>query len=281
MTSSVPFVRFSHPIGGSGTWPDHEETDCEGIRVIDLPFFSIYAMMTEPPGLRVCLPGRMAIGKQGRSFYEGEYQEMKNRNKKMILVVFLTGILIMSGCAAMKENVSKGYSDHPENDASHLEKEVREKYDQLVQHLIKNNISVTAMESCTAGQIASLLTDTSGSSAIMKGAFVTYSNEAKIRAGVSEKTINEYGVYSKETAAEMARVCREYYDADIGIGVTGSFGNVDPKNEDSVPGEVYFAISTREGTESFYCEVPEQPSRLYYKLYMANVIADEIIKTVR
>jgi PncC family amidohydrolase len=213
--------------------------------------------------------------------YEGEYQEMKNRNKKMILVVFLTGILIMSGCAAMKENVSKGYSDHPENDASHLEKEVREKYDQLVQHLIKNNISVTAMESCTAGQIASLLTDTSGSSAIMKGAFVTYSNEAKIRAGVSEKTINEYGVYSKETAAEMARVCREYYDADIGIGVTGSFGNVDPKNEDSVPGEVYFAISTREGTESFYCEVPEQPSRLYYKLYMANVIADEIIKTVR
>lgn len=199
----------------------------------------------------------------------------------MILVVFLTGILIMSGCAAMKENVSKGYSDNPENDASHLEKEVREKYDQLVQHLIKNNISVTAMESCTAGQIASLLTDTSGSSAIMKGAFVTYSNEAKIRAGVSEKTINEYGVYSKETAAEMARVCREYYDADIGIGVTGSFGNVDPKNEDSVPGEVYFAISTREGTESFYCEVPEQPSRLYYKLYMANVIADEINKSVR
>lgn len=94
-------------------------------------------MMTEPPGLWACLPGRMAIGKQGRSFYEGEYQEMKNRNKKMILVVFLTGILIMSGCAAMKENVSKGYSDNPENDASHLEKEVREKYDQLVQHLIK------------------------------------------------------------------------------------------------------------------------------------------------
>ena len=137
------------------------------------------------------------------------------------------------------------------------------------------------MESCTAGQIASLLTDTSGSSAIIKGAFVTYSNEAKIRQGVSENIINEYGVYSKETAAEMARVCRDFYDADLGIGVTGSFGNIDPKNKDSVPGEVYFAISTREGTESFYCEVPEQPSRLYYKLYMANVIADEINKSVR
>ena len=137
------------------------------------------------------------------------------------------------------------------------------------------------MESCTAGQIASLLTDTSGSSAIIEGAFVTYSNEAKIQIGVSEKIINEYGVYSKETAAEMATVCREFYDADIGIGVTGTFGNVDPKNKDSVPGKVFVAISTREGTESFYCEVPEQPSRLYYKLYIANVIADEIYTKVR
>ena len=196
----------------------------------------------------------------------------------MILVVFLTGILISTGYAATEENVSKGYSDNAKDDAIYLEEEVRKKYDDLVKHLIKSDISITTMESCTAGQIASLLTDTSGSSAIFEGAFITYSNDAKIQIGVSEKIINEYGVYSRETAAEMARVCREFYDADIGIGVTGSFGNVDPKNKDSVPGKVFFAISTREGTESFYCEVPEQPSRLYYKLYMANVIADEIIK---
>ena len=199
----------------------------------------------------------------------------------MILVVFLTGILIMSGCAAMEENVSKGYSDNTMDDAVYLEEEVRKKYDSLVKYLIQSNISITTMESCTAGQIASLLTDTSGSSSIIKGAFVTYSNEAKIQIGVSEKIINEYGVYSEETAAEMARVCRAFYDADIGIGVTGTFGNVDPKNKDSAPGEVFFAVSTREGTESFYCEVPEQPSRLYYKLYMANVIADELNKKVR
>ena len=201
---------------------------------------------------------------------------MKIWNTKLILVVFLTGILICTGRAIMEENASKGHSDNTMDDALYLEEEVRKKYDNLVKYLIQNNISITTMESCTAGQIASLLTDTSGSSAIIEGAFVTYSNEAKIQIGVSEKIINEYGVYSKETAAEMAMVCREFYDADIGIGVTGTFGNVDPKNKDSVPGKVFFAISTREGTESFYCEVPEQPSRLYYKLYMANVIADEI-----
>jgi len=199
----------------------------------------------------------------------------------MILVVILTGILILAGCTIMEENIAKGYSDKIKDDAFNLEEEVRGKYDNLVKYLIKSNISITTMESCTAGQIASLLTDTSGSSAIIKGAFVTYSNDAKIRLGVSEKIINEYGVYSKETAAEMARVCREFYDADIGIGVTGSFRNADPKNKDSIPGEVFFAISAQEGTESFCCEVPEQPSRLYYKLYIANVIADEINKKVR
>lgn len=157
------------------------------------------------------------------------------------------------------------------------EKEIRAKYSDLVKHLIENNLSITTMESCTGGQIASLITDTEGSSAIMKGAFVTYSNEAKIRIGVSKETIREYGVYSKETAVEMARVCREYYDADIGIGVTGSFGNTDPNNEDSVPGEVYFAIATRKETRSFYFKVPEQPSRLYYKLYMADKIAMELL----
>ena len=206
---------------------------------------------------------------------------MKKRNKKMILVGLLTGVLFLAGCAKTEKNVSKGHSDSTKDSAVCFEEQVREKYDDLVKYLIKSNISITTMESCTAGQIASLLTDTSGSSAIIKGAFVTYSNDAKIRQGVSENIINEYGVYSKETAAEMARVCRDFYDADLGIGVTGSFGNVDPKNKDSVPGEVYFAISTREGTESFYCEVPEQPSRLYYKLYMANVIVDEINKKVR
>ena len=168
--------------------------------------------------------------------------------KTILFVVFLTSIFTFTGCAIMENNASKEYFNNTNDyNASHLEEEVREKYDNLVKYLIKNNISITTMESCTAGQIASLLTDTSGSSAIIKGAFVTYSNEAKIRLGVSGETIDEYGVYSKETAAEMARACREFYDADTGIGVTGTFGNVDPENKDSVLGEMYFVISTRVG----------------------------------
>ena len=157
------------------------------------------------------------------------------------------------------------------------EASVRAKYDRLTLRLIAEGTSITTMESCTAGQVASLITDTEGASEIMKGAFITYSNLAKIRQGVPAETIERYGVYSEQTAAAMAEACRAAYAADIGIGVTGSFGNADPNNPDSVPGEVFFAVATAGGTAAHRCTLPPQPSRLAYKLYAADLIADSII----
>ena len=154
--------------------------------------------------------------------------------------------------------------------------DTRAKYRELTETLIRKNITITTMESCTSGQIASLITDTEGSSAIFKGAYVTYSNEMKVQCGVPKNVIEKYGVYSSETAAAMAEACRRNLGADIGIGITGSFGNVDPSNADSVPGEVFFAISPADSTESYHCTVPTQPSRLAYKLYMAEAVADKL-----
>ncbi|MCC8081203.1 MAG: CinA family protein [Lachnospiraceae bacterium] len=108
--------------------------------------------------------------------------------------------------------------------------------------LIERNISVSVMESCTSGLFASSITDTEGASAVFRGSFVTYSNEAKVMQGVPEETIAVYGVYSLPVAEAMAEACREAYGAQIGIGITGTTGNTDPNNSDSVPGEVYYAI---------------------------------------
>lgn len=153
----------------------------------------------------------------------------------------------------------------------------REKYRKLTLRLIEAGRTITTMESCTSGQVASLITDTEGASAVMPGAYVTYSNSAKVRMGVPAETIGTFGVYSAETAAAMARACRENCGTDIGVGVTGTFGNVDPSNADSAPGEVYFAIDKADGTTVWHCAVPAQPSRLAYKLYMADVIADRLL----
>ena len=123
--------------------------------------------------------------------------------------------------------------------------------DAVVKNLIENNISITCMESCTSGLVASMLTDTAGASAIFRGSLVTYSNATKIAAGVDAKVIEQFGVYSEETAKEMAQVVQKLYQTDVALGVTGSTGNVDPNNPDSVIGQVHYAILIKGRMNSF------------------------------
>lgn len=160
------------------------------------------------------------------------------------------------------------------------EKKIRAAYSELTRLLISRGLTITTMESATSGQIASLITDTEGSSAIIKGAYITYSNSAKIQLGVPAEIIEKHSVYSKETALAMATACKCSFGADIGIGVTGTMGNVDPANsEASVPGQVYFAIDYK-GHHCFFYELPVQSSRLAYKLIVADLVRKELMKII-
>ena len=159
------------------------------------------------------------------------------------------------------------------------ESEIRNDYRKLTMLLIERSMTITTMESATYGQIASLITDTEGSSAVLKGAFITYSNEAKIMQGVPQEVLDKYTVYSRETAEAMVRACVSAYNANIGIGVTGTMGNADPENiEASVPGRVYFAIGINGDIQSYYIELNPQPSRLAYKLAVAKEIYDALME---
>lgn len=172
----------------------------------------------------------------------------------------------------MIDNKVNDYKQYRENN-------IRENYRKLTRLLIFKGLTITTMESATSGQIASLITDTEGSSAVLKGAFITYCNEAKIMQGVPAEIIDKYTVYSKETAGSMAQACRKAYNANIGIGVTGTMGNVDPANPDaSIPGQVYFAIDIDGDVEEYYVELPPQQTRLAYKLAVAEEIYEELIK---
>jgi PncC family amidohydrolase len=161
------------------------------------------------------------------------------------------------------------------------EQDIRKNYEKLTKLLIEKNMTITTMESCTSGQLASLITDVEGASAVLKGAFVTYCNEAKIMQGVPEEIIEEYSVYSKETACAMADACRKAYNADIGVGVTGTMGNVDPENAStSVPGQVWFAFSLKEKTIPFFIELSPQPTRFEYKMAVAKEVANELLNLI-
>ncbi len=158
--------------------------------------------------------------------------------------------------------------------------EIRAKYAELTNRLIRKGMTITLMESSTAGQITSLITDTEGSSAIIKGAFITYSNEAKIMQGVPEEIIETYGVYSPDTARAMAKACRAAYKADIGVGITGSLGNVDPNNADSIPGVVYYALDVRGCLTTYRLDLPPMPTRYDYKMRVAEDVVEMLLMLI-
>ena len=50
--------------------------------------------------------------------------------------------------------------------------------DSIIKQLIASHTTISTMESCTSGLIASLITDTEGASAVFPGGYVTYLNES-------------------------------------------------------------------------------------------------------
>ena len=100
--------------------------------------------------------------------------------------------------------------------------------EEIVKYLIQNHISISTMESCTGGLLASLITDIPDASTILKFSAVPYSTEYKIKMGVAKEIIDKYTVYSKEVSIEMAKVISKFADSDLGVGITGKLtSNVD------------------------------------------------------
>ena len=155
-----------------------------------------------------------------------------------------------------------------------FENDLRARYSALTRRLIAHKKTITTMESCTAGLIAGLLTDTEGASAVLKGAYITYSNESKCRHGVPQTVIDTYGVYSVQTAAAMATACRKAYESTVGIGISGTFGNADPANPGSARGQIFFAIDFDGHIYTYTRTLAPQPNRFAYKLQAAKEVLD-------
>ncbi len=119
-------------------------------------------------------------------------------------------------------------------------------YVKIIEELKNSNSYVATMESCTGGSVASEITNHSGASQVLKFSAVTYSNEYKIKMGVDEQVIDQYSVYSMETAIEMAKNISFFANADYGIGITGKLNDPDPANERGLDDEIFVSIYDKE-----------------------------------
>ena len=102
------------------------------------------------------------------------------------------------------------------------------------------------MESCTGGGVANAITNIPGASEVLKFSAVTYSNEYKIKMGVNEKTIDKYSVYSMEVAKEMSKSISDFANSDIGVGITGKMGVLDPANPYGDDNTIYVSIYVKD-----------------------------------
>ena len=121
--------------------------------------------------------------------------------------------------------------------------------EQVVLELMKERgLTLGTAESCTGGLMAKRMTDLSGSSAVLKGGVVSYTNEVKMNVlGVSPALLEEQGAVCADVAREMAEGARRVLGCDLALSATGVAG---PNSDDrgNPVGLVYVALAAPDGT---------------------------------
>lgn len=120
------------------------------------------------------------------------------------------------------------------------------KVEKIVKILEEKKKTIATMESCTGGGVVNAITNIEGASNVLRYSAVTYSNEFKIKMGVSKEIIDTYTVYSMETAREMSKNISEFADSNYGIGITGMLNRRDPANPSEDTNKVYISIYNRD-----------------------------------
>lgn len=149
----------------------------------------------------------------------------------------------------------------------------------VVNLLIEKEMTIATMESCTGGFVVSSITDIDGSSNVLKFSAVTYSNEYKIKMGVSKEVIDKYSVYSINVAREMAKKISDFANSDIGVGITGKINRVDENNLFGDNNKIFYAIYDKNNDKYYEYElIAIKDTRLNNKKYIMECISKSLFE---
>ncbi len=151
----------------------------------------------------------------------------------------------------------------------------------LVKRLIEKQKTISTMESCTGGALASEITNVEGASDIIRFSAITYSNEFKIKMGVSKDVIDKYSVYSMKTACEMSHNISRVTNSNYGVGITGKFGNVDKENLCGDDYTVFISIYNKDNNK-FYNDTVKavKQNRKENKMLVIKKVNDMLLKII-
>ena len=119
-----------------------------------------------------------------------------------------------------------------------------------VKTMKEKNVTVATAESCTGGLISKCITDVAGSSAVLAGGMVTYTNRIKTDVlGVDASIIEEHTEVSHACAKAMAERAKILFGTDYALSATGYAGPGGGTEKDPT-GTVYIGIATPNGSRS-------------------------------
>ena len=125
--------------------------------------------------------------------------------------------------------------------------EIRELAAAVLDAARARQVKIGTAESCTGGLVAGALTAIAGSSDVVEGGLVTYSNAAKSRLlGVPPGLVASVGAVSEEVARAMASGAVRTLGVDVAVSITGVAGPGGGSAEKPV-GLVHFATSDLRG----------------------------------
>ncbi len=150
---------------------------------------------------------------------------------------------------------------------------------ELIELLTISKKTISTMESCTGGGVVNSITNIEGASEVLKFSAVTYSNEYKIKMGVSKTVIDRYSVYSIETAMEMSKTISNYANSDYGVGITGKLNRIDINNLYGKDNVVYISIYDRNNNKFYNTKIEVlKESRELNKQLVIDEVVNQMLK---
>lgn len=145
---------------------------------------------------------------------------------------------------------------------------------QIGELLIKNNLKISTVESCTGGLLSSKLTDISGSSAYITLNLVTYANEAK--ENMLKVVLDENGVVSENCSYQMAKGLYNLTNSDICVSTTGIAGPTGGTKEKPV-GLMYSTIYSKNKYKNYKINVNPNLERKQIKEKFVEIVLNNIL----
>jgi nicotinamide-nucleotide amidase len=111
----------------------------------------------------------------------------------------------------------------------------------------QKNVTLVTAESCTAGKLSALLSETPGAAEHLHGGFVTYTKASKIKSlGVPIALLREKGAVCPDVALAMAEGALARSPANMAVSITGVAGP-DPDEDGNPVGLVCIAAAPDDG----------------------------------